>query len=219
MTAQNRSDYRTAIPEVETNGGLRGGLPALRPLSVRPAPSPAHHVDIGARLEERIGRGFDAIDPWGRIKDDVSLLRGVVRSDFRQTDFVEGELTARLGPADRGIVTVSPSSANCTTTRNLTGSFATRFLISSKRKFGLHAVALASRDIRCPRPAAPGSARSGSCRPHCELECGARRLSPPACRRGACRRSGVRELPVPESERRTCDSRRWLPWGRWQAVD
>ncbi len=70
----------------------------------RSAPPAAHQINIGAWLEERIGRGFDAIHSRDRIEDDVLLLAGVVRRDFLQTDFAERELRTLLGPADRGIV-------------------------------------------------------------------------------------------------------------------
>src|SRR5215471_19067342 len=73
-------------------------------LSGRSAPPPAHQIDVGARLEEGIGRGFDAVHAWDRIKDDVLLLAGVVRGDFRQTDFAERALRTFFRPADRGIV-------------------------------------------------------------------------------------------------------------------
>ena len=73
-------------------------------LSGRSAPPPAHEINIGARLEERIGRGFDALHAGDRIEDDVLLLAGVVRRDFPQADFAERELGTLLGPADRGIV-------------------------------------------------------------------------------------------------------------------
>src|SRR6267143_6126898 len=68
------------------------------------APPPGHQIDIGSRLKERIGRGFDAIHPRNRVEDDVLLFAGIVRSDFPQTDFAERELRTVLGPADRGIV-------------------------------------------------------------------------------------------------------------------
>jgi hypothetical protein len=72
--------------------------------SGRSAPPPRHEIDIGSRLEERIGRGIDAIHAWDRIEDNVLLLAGVVRSDLVQSDFAERELRTLLGPADRGIV-------------------------------------------------------------------------------------------------------------------
>lgn len=73
-------------------------------LSGRSAPSPAHQIDVGSRLEERIGRGFDAVHSRDRIKDDVLLRAGVVRSDFLQADFAERELRTVLGRANRGII-------------------------------------------------------------------------------------------------------------------
>jgi hypothetical protein len=70
----------------------------------RSAPPAAHQINIGAWLEERIGRGFDAIHPRDRIEDDVLLRAGVVRRDFPQTEFAERELRTVRGPADGGIV-------------------------------------------------------------------------------------------------------------------
>src|SRR5215472_468282 len=73
-------------------------------LSGRSAPPPAHQIDVGARLEERIGRGFDAVHARDRIEDDVLLLAGVVRRDLPQADFPKRELPSLLGPADGGVV-------------------------------------------------------------------------------------------------------------------
>ena len=53
------------------------------------AASAGQQVDVRAGLEERIGRGLDAVDSWDGIKDDALLLGGVVGSDCRQTDFAE----------------------------------------------------------------------------------------------------------------------------------
>ena len=78
-------------------------------LSGRSAPPPAHQIDVGSRLEEGIGRGFDAVHSRDRIEDDVLLLAGVVRRDLPQADFAERELRALLGPADRGIVNPRPT--------------------------------------------------------------------------------------------------------------
>ena len=78
--------------------------PALRPPSGCSAPPPAHRIDIGSRLEERIGRGFDAVHSRDRIKDDALLLAGVVRDDLPQTDFAKRALRTLFGPADCGII-------------------------------------------------------------------------------------------------------------------
>src|SRR5690242_15493538 len=83
----------------------RAGWAALYPacgfgrlvLSGRSAPPPGHQIDIGSRLEERIGRGFDAVHPRDGIEDDALLLAGVVVSDFVQADFAERELRTLLG--------------------------------------------------------------------------------------------------------------------------
>src|SRR6266446_3418421 len=84
---------------------MEAGLsPCRLVLSGCPAPPPAHQIDIGSRLEQGIGGGFDAIHPWDPIKDDVLLLAGVVRRDPVQVDFAERELRPLLGPADRGVV-------------------------------------------------------------------------------------------------------------------
>src|ERR1700674_1831507 len=64
------------------------------------APSAGHQIDIRPRLEERIGRGIDAVHSRDGIKDDVLLLAGVVRSNLRQTDLAERELRSSLWPAD-----------------------------------------------------------------------------------------------------------------------
>src|SRR5207248_7451051 len=87
------------------------GRAALQPpdkrglvLSGRSAPPAGHQIDIGSRLEERVGRGFDAVHARDRIEYDLSLLAGVVRRDFLQIDLAERELRAVLGPADGGIV-------------------------------------------------------------------------------------------------------------------
>ena len=60
------------------------GRAALQPpykrglvLSGRSAPPAGHQIDIGSRLEERVGRGFDAVHARDRIEYDLSLLAGV----------------------------------------------------------------------------------------------------------------------------------------------
>ena len=54
------------------------------------SPAPAgHQIDVGARLEERIGGGFDAVHPRDRVENDVLLLASVIRRDFLQTDVAE----------------------------------------------------------------------------------------------------------------------------------
>src|SRR5271155_2239228 len=79
-------------------------FPGALPLSGRSASPPGHQINVGSRLEERIGRGFDAIHSGDGIEDNVLLLPGVVRSDFVQTDLAECALGTLLGPADRGII-------------------------------------------------------------------------------------------------------------------
>ena len=68
------------------------------------APPPAHQIDVGSRLEERIGRGFDAVHARDWIEDGVLLFAGVVRGDFLQIDFAKRALRTFLGPANGGIV-------------------------------------------------------------------------------------------------------------------
>jgi hypothetical protein len=89
----------------ETNGRLRS---APRALGLLPAgcsaPPPAHQIDIGSRLEERIGRGLDAIHARDRIEDDALLLAGVIRDNLPQTDFAKRALRTLLGPANRRVV-------------------------------------------------------------------------------------------------------------------
>ena len=79
-----------------------GAPPALRRPSGRSAPPPAHQIDVGSRLEERIGRGFDAVHSQDWIENDVLLLAGFVRDDLAQTDFAERALRTFLGPGSRG---------------------------------------------------------------------------------------------------------------------
>src|SRR5215510_8024762 len=86
-------------------GNLRCASPGLGLLPARPsAPPSAHQIDVGSRLEERVGRGFDSVHAWDRIKDDALLLAGVVRGDFLQANFAERALRTFLGPPHRGIV-------------------------------------------------------------------------------------------------------------------
>ena len=112
--------------------------------SGRPAPSAAHQIDIRSRLEERIGRGFDAIHSRDRIEDDVLLLDSVVRNDLLQTDLAERELRTLLGPANCGIVNGVAVLGQLYDYAKPDGYPCDLLVISSKRKFGLRAAASAS---------------------------------------------------------------------------
>src|SRR6516165_749400 len=91
-------------------GAPRNAVPGAAPRALGllfagcSAPPPAHQINVGPRLEERIGGGFDAVHSRDRIEDDVLLLAGVVRDDLAQTELAECALRTILGPAQGGIV-------------------------------------------------------------------------------------------------------------------
>src|SRR5262249_19811022 len=98
--APSPSLYRDPAPEVNAKPPCR----RCGPLARRSPPSTAHQVDVRARLEERIGRRLDAVDPRNGIEDDLPLRRRVVRNDRRQAELSEHELPTTLRPADGRIV-------------------------------------------------------------------------------------------------------------------
>ena len=127
------------------------------------APPAAHQIDVGARLKERIGRSFDAVDSRDRIKDNVLLLAGVVRGDLPQADFAERALRTLLRPADGGIVSSVAILGQLHGYTKPDGSLGDPLLDlveeevwAARGGFGL------DRDIRYLRPAISDSGQSGS---------------------------------------------------------
>ena len=64
------------------------------------APSARHQIDVRPRLEQRVGRGRDALDARNGIENDPLLLVGIVRGNGCQTDFSERYQLAALRPAE-----------------------------------------------------------------------------------------------------------------------
>ena len=68
------------------------------------APSARHQIDVRPRLEQRVGRGLDALDARNGVENDPLLLGGVVWGNGCQTDLSELYQLAALRPADGRII-------------------------------------------------------------------------------------------------------------------
>jgi hypothetical protein len=70
----------------------------------RPAAPSAEQVQIGARIEQRIGGGFNSIHARDGIEDDAALLRVAVSYQRVQGNVPELDLAAAFRPTSGGVV-------------------------------------------------------------------------------------------------------------------
>ena len=76
-----RSPVRSRPGHQRFGASLARKPPSNGSAGVQAVPPSGHQIDVGPRLEERIGRRFDFVYSRDRIEDDVLLLAGFVYGD------------------------------------------------------------------------------------------------------------------------------------------